>query len=74
VLMAKEEGFKYYRDCKLPSCQKPFGTNRSWKFFHHTDCQKEWQKLLRRSHEEVIVDMALLKEDVNKIKEQLGIK
>jgi len=72
--MAKEESFKYYRDCKLPSCQKPFGTNRDWKLFHHEDCQKEWQKLLRRSHEEVIVDMALLKEDVKKIKKQLGME
>jgi len=72
--MVKKESFEYKGTCKLPSCQKPFETNRKWQEFHHPDCQKEWQKLLRRSHEEVIVDMALLKEDVKKIKEKLGIK
>lgn len=72
--MAKEKTFKYKGTCKLPSCQKPFETNRDWQEFHHPDCQKIWQKLLRQSHSEVIVEIALLKEDVKKIKEQLEMK
>jgi len=72
--MVKEGSFKYTGICKLPSCQKVFKTNIKWKAFHHPDCQKEWQKLLRRSHEEVVVEMALLKKDVKKVKKQLGIK
>ena len=71
--MTKKESFEYKGTCKLSSCRKPFETNREWQEFHHPDCQKEWQKLLRRSHEEVIVEVALLKEDVKKIKQELGI-
>lgn len=72
--MVKQQVFKYKGKCKLPSCHKPFETNREWQEFHHPDCQKKWQKLLRRSHEDVVVEMALLEEDVKKIKEKLGLK
>lgn len=66
--------FKYWRRCKLPSCGKEFGTNRSWQDFCPGGvCQQEWQKLLRRKHEEVIVEMATLKEDMAKVKDKLGI-
>jgi len=43
-------------------------------FFHHSDCQKMWQKLLRRSREEIIVELELLKEDMKKIKKRLRVK
>jgi len=72
--------FKYWRKCKLPSCRKKFGTNRKWQEFCPKDeetgrnCQQEWHRLLRKKHEEVIVEMAILKEDVIKIKNKLGIK
>lgn len=69
-----KEEFKYKRNCKLPSCLKPFETNREWQFFHHPDCQKKWQRLLRRSHEETIVELELLKEDMKKVKRKLGMK
>lgn len=72
--MVEQQTFKYKRKCKLPSCRKPFKTNRDWQEFHDPACQQKWQKLLRRSHEDVIVEMALLKEDVKKIEKELGIK
>ena len=72
--MEEERTFKYSRKCKLPSCRKPFKTNREWQDFHDPSCQQEWQKLLRRSHDEIIVEMALLKGDMKKVKKKLGIK
>ena len=67
--------FKYWRKCKLLSCGKEFGTNRKWQeFCPGSNHQQEWQKLLRRKHEEVIVEMATLKERVNRIENKLGIK
>jgi len=69
--MEQHKIFKFKRRCRLPSCRKKFETNREWQHFHHTDCQKEWQRLLRRSHDEVIVEMMLIKEEVKKIKKEI---
>ena len=59
--------FKYQRDCKLPFCKKPFGTNRDWQYFcpktEDKNCQQEWQRLLRKKHEDVIVEIEILKEN-----------
>lgn len=77
--------FKYQRDCKLPSCKKPFGTNRDWQYFcpktEDKNCQQEWQRLLRKKHEDVVVEIEWLKEQsllmndrIKKIEKELGIK
>lgn len=74
TIKEKQKRFKYKRRCKLPSCQKWLETNRDWQFFHHPNCQKKWQKLLRRSREEIIIELELLKEDMKKVKKKLGVK
>ena len=66
--------FKYWRKCKLPSCRKEFGTNLKWQKFCSHDCQQKWHHLLRKKHEDVIVEMATLKERVNRIENHLGIR
>ena len=71
----QKKRFKYWRKCKLPSCRKEFGTNREWQeFCPGSNHQQEWQKLLRRKHEDVVVEMATLKERVNRIENHLGIR
>lgn len=59
--------FKYWRECKLPTCRESFGTNREWQFFHHSGCQKKWQKYVRRSHDELVVEVMTLKERVKRL-------
>lgn len=71
--------FKYQRDCKLPSCKKPFGTNRDWQYFcpktEDKNCQQEWQRLLRKKHEDVIVEIETLKEAYTKMANEIeGIR
>jgi hypothetical protein len=62
--------FKYYKNCKLPTCGKRFGTNREWTdFCPGTNHQQEYHKLLRRKHEDVIVEIAALKENVIRLAE-----
>lgn len=70
--MVEQKTFKYKRKCRLPSCQKRFETNRDWQDFHEPACQKEWQRLLRRSHDEVIVEMMIMKEEVKGLKHEQG--
>jgi len=59
--------YKHKRICRLPSCRKNFETNRDWQYFCHPDHQQEWHKLLKRSHEETIVEVELLKIKIRKI-------
>lgn len=71
--------FKYQRDCKLPSCKKPFGTNRDWQYFcpktEDKNCQQEWQRLLRKKHEDVIVEIESMKEAYKKMAKEIeGIR
>lgn len=84
-LEKEKKVFKYHRECKLPSCQKPFKTNRDWQYFcpktEDISCQQKWQKLLRKKHEDVIVEVEWLKEQfllmndrIKKIEEKLNIK
>lgn len=78
VELGKEgKPFKYHRDCKLPSCKKPFKTNRSWQYFcpkaEDKNCQQEWQRLLRKKHEDVIVEMESLKERFAKLEKTIAI-
>lgn len=61
--------YKHKKICRLPSCKKKFETNREWQDFCHPDHQQEWHKLLRRSHEETIVEMELLKIALEKVTE-----
>ena len=74
MVVSKEEkkGFKYQRTCKLPTCREPFGTNRKWQFFHHSDCQKKWQIYLKRAQEEIIIELMLCKERVAVLERELG--
>lgn len=60
----QKKEYKYWRYCKLPSCRIYFGTNRPWQYFHEPPCQKEYQKLLRRSHDDLTVELEVLKEQV----------
>jgi hypothetical protein len=69
----KEKSFKYALSCKLPSCRKPFKTNLGWKEFHHSDCQRAWQKLLRRSQADLIIEVEQCKADIIKIKKKIGM-
>lgn len=70
-----KKDFKYWCKCKLPSCRKEFGTNWKWQeFCPGSNHQQEWHRLLRKKHEEVIVEMATLKERVNRIENTLGIR
>jgi len=63
-----KKDFKYWRSCKLPTCGKEFGTNRKWQEFcpkkpgERVGCQQEYHKLLRRKHEDVIVELAVVTE------------
>lgn len=60
--------YKYQKKCRLPRCGQEFQTNRKWQEFCGPDHQKEFQKLIRRHHEDVIVEVESLKEDMKKMK------
>ena len=71
--------FKYQLTCKLPSCKKAFGTNRDWQEFcpktEEKNCQQEWHRLLRKKHEDVIVEIETLKEAYAKMAKEIeGIR
>ncbi len=57
--------FKFHRYCKLPSCGQLFGTNREWQHFHAPQCQLAWQRLLKKKHADLIVEVAQLKEKIH---------
>lgn len=67
--------FRYQLTCKLPSCKKPFGTNRDWQEFcpktEEKNCQQEWHRLLRKKHGDVIVEVETLKEAVAKLAQEI---
>ena len=73
-----KQEFKFHRTCKLPSCDREFGTNRQWQFFcpkdDEHDCQQDWHRLLRKKHEDVIVEVAILKKRVDVIEKRLETK
>jgi len=73
-----KQKFKFWRTCKLPSCGREFGTNRPWQFFcpkdDEHDCQREWHKLLHKKHEDVIVEVAILKKRIEAVEKKLGMK
>lgn len=58
--------FRYSGECKLPSCKRPFKTNRKWQEFcpktEDKDCQQKWHQLLKKKHEDIIVEIEVLKE------------
>lgn len=58
--------YKYEKKCRLPRCRGDFETNREWREFCHPHHQVEFQKLLRRSHDDLIVELELLKEAAKK--------
>lgn len=64
--------FRFYKKCKLPSCHKEFGTNREWQdFCPDSGHQQEYHRLLRRKHEDVIVEIELLKEKTIHLEDNL---
>jgi len=67
----KSAGWKYWRTCRLPSCRREFGTNREWQHFcPNSDHQRQWHKLLKRKHEDVVVEVAELREEVKKLRKE----
>ena len=76
--IAPKKKFKFWRTCKLPSCGREFGTNRSWQYFCPKDddhnCQQEWHRLLRKKHEDMIVEVAILKKRMDAVEKRLEVK
>lgn len=70
----KKKVFKYSRERKLPSCKRPFKTNRSWQDFcpktKKKDCQQEWHRLLKKKHEDIIIEIEALKEGFAKLNDE----
>lgn len=70
-----KKAFKYWRSCKNPECRREFGTNRKWQEFcpkppsETIGCQQRYHQLLRRKHEDVVVELAALKEAFIKMAE-----
>lgn len=68
----KSHGWKYWRKCRLPSCRREFGTNREWQqFCPGSDHQRRYHKLLRRKHEDVVVELEELKEAIKILREDM---
>ena len=67
----KKKTFRYSGECKLPSCKRPFKTNRKWQEFcpktEDKDCQQEWHRLLKKKGEDIIVEIEILKEGYKKM-------
>lgn len=63
--------YKHKKICRLPSCKKEFQTNRDWQDFCEPEHQKEFHRLLQRSHEGTIVELELLKVRVLDIEKNL---
>lgn len=82
--MVSEKGkktFRYSGTCKLPSCGRTFKTNRKWQEFCPKDpdkergCQQEWHRLLKKKHEDIIVEIEILKEAYKKMAQEIeGIR
>jgi len=65
--------YKYHRICQLEECDIEFDTNRKKHFFCCPAHQQEYWKRIRSGDRAIISEVSRQRNDIEKIKEKLGI-